>query len=39
MKITLEIQRYNPEKDSLPYFQKFEVEAEPEDRLLSVLVR
>ena len=38
MKITLEIQRFNPEKDDSPYFQKFEVEAELEDRLLSVLM-
>jgi len=39
MKITLEIQRYNPETDDRPRLQSFEVEAEPEDRLLSVLLR
>ena len=39
MKITLEIQRYNPETDDQPYLQVFEVEAEAEDRLLSVLMR
>jgi len=39
MKIKLEIQRYNPETDDRPHLQVFEVEAEPEDRLLSVLMR
>jgi len=39
MKITLEIQRFNPETDDKPRFQIFELEAEPEDRLLSVLMR
>ena len=39
MKILLEIQRYNPETDTRPRFQTFELEAEPEDRLLSVLLR
>lgn len=39
MKITLEIQRFNPETDDKPRFQTFELEAEPEDRLLSVLMR
>ncbi len=39
MKITLEIQRFNPEADDKPRFQTFELEAEPEDRLLSVLMR
>ncbi len=39
MKIILEIQRFNPETDDKPHFQTFELEAEPEDRLLSVLMR
>jgi succinate dehydrogenase / fumarate reductase iron-sulfur subunit len=38
MKICLEIQRFNPESDKEPYFQKFEVDAEPTDRLLAVLL-
>jgi succinate dehydrogenase / fumarate reductase iron-sulfur subunit len=38
MKIILEIQRFNPEKDPGPYFQTYEVEAEPNDRLLDVLM-
>jgi succinate dehydrogenase / fumarate reductase iron-sulfur subunit len=39
MKITLEIQRYDPEKDREPYYRQYLIEAEPEDRLLSVLMR
>jgi succinate dehydrogenase / fumarate reductase iron-sulfur subunit len=38
MKILLEIQRFNPTKDKAPYLQKFEVEAEPDERVLDVLV-
>ena len=38
MKITLEIQRFNPKKDQVPYFQRYEVEAWPNDRLLDVLM-
>ncbi len=38
MRIILEIQRFNPETDEKPYFQKYEVDAEPNDRLLSVLM-
>jgi succinate dehydrogenase / fumarate reductase iron-sulfur subunit len=38
MKIILEIQRFNPEKDPKPYFQKFEVEAEENDRILDALM-
>ena len=39
MKITLEIQRFDPEKDQKPSFQHWEVDAEPGERLLSVLMR
>jgi succinate dehydrogenase / fumarate reductase iron-sulfur subunit len=39
MKIKLEIQRFDPETGSEPRYQTFELEAEPEDRLLSVLLR
>ena len=38
MKVTVEIRRFNPEKDSEPYYRQYEVEAEPTDRLLSVLM-
>jgi succinate dehydrogenase / fumarate reductase iron-sulfur subunit len=38
MKITLEIQRFNPKKDKEPYFEKFEVEAEKTHRILDTLV-
>jgi succinate dehydrogenase / fumarate reductase iron-sulfur subunit len=39
MKIQVEIRRFNPEKDKEPHFQKFEVEAEPTDRLLDALMK
>jgi len=38
MKIVIEIRRFNPEADTHPYFQRFDVEAEPADRLLTVLL-
>ena len=38
MKITLRIQRYNPEVDEAPYLQDFDAEALPTDRVLSVLM-
>ncbi len=38
MKITLEIQRYNPKKDPNPYFQRYAIEAMPNDRLLDALM-
>lgn len=38
MRITLEILRFDPERDAAAHFQSFEAEAEPTDRLLSVLV-
>ncbi len=37
MKVECKILRYDPEKDRCPYFQTFQVEAEPTDRLLDVL--
>jgi succinate dehydrogenase / fumarate reductase iron-sulfur subunit len=39
MKIYLMIQRFNPEKDKTPSFQKYEVEADPSDRLLDALIK
>jgi succinate dehydrogenase / fumarate reductase iron-sulfur subunit len=38
MKIFLEIQRFNPEFNSKPYIQKYSVDVEPTDRLLTVLL-
>ncbi len=38
MKITLEIQRYNPGKDKEPYFEKYDVEAAPTDRVLDAII-
>ncbi len=39
MKLTLEIQRYDPEKERKPFFQTYTLEAAPTDRLLSLLIR
>ncbi len=38
MKIILKIQRFNPETDSEPYFKDYEVEADPNDRVLDSLM-
>lgn len=38
MKITLNIQRYNPEADEAPYHQAYEVEIAPTARLLDALI-
>lgn len=38
MKLILEIQRFNPKKDSSPYPQRYEIEAAPNDRLLDALM-
>jgi len=38
MKITVEIQRFNPETDTEPYTKAYEVDADPTDRLLTVLM-
>lgn len=37
MRVTLKIKRFNPEKDPKPYWVKYEVEAEPTDRVLDTL--
>ena len=39
MNVELKIFRFNPAKDKDPYYQTFEVEAEPMDRLLDCLNR
>jgi succinate dehydrogenase / fumarate reductase iron-sulfur subunit len=38
MKIAIEVKRFNPEKDQKPYFQRYKVEANPDDRLLDILM-
>lgn len=38
MKITLEIQRFNPGQDSAPFFQKYDVEVNPTDRVLDAII-
>lgn len=38
MKVTLKIRRFNPETDSEPYDQEFNVEVEPTDRVLDALM-
>ena len=35
--VTLKVKRYNPDRDKKPYWQEFEVEAEPTDRVLDAL--
>ncbi|MBI4054904.1 MAG: succinate dehydrogenase iron-sulfur subunit [Elusimicrobia bacterium] len=37
MKIKLQIKRFNPEKDRAPWWGKYEVDVEPNDRLLDAL--
>ena len=39
MLIKLKIFRFDPEKDEKPYYQTYEVEADPMDRLLDCLNR
>ena len=39
MKIILKIQRYNPESDSAPYYQDYEVPTQPNERLLDALMQ
>ncbi len=39
MKVILEIQRYDPNQNIEPYFQSYEMETQPEERLLTVLMR
>jgi succinate dehydrogenase / fumarate reductase iron-sulfur subunit len=39
VKITLQIQRYNPETDGKPYFKNYAVEVEPTDRVLDALMQ
>lgn len=38
MKLTVKIKRYNPEKDTAPHWQSYEVPAEPLDSALALLL-
>ncbi len=37
MKVTLKIQRFDPEVDAKPHWKEYEVDVEPTDRLLDAL--
>jgi succinate dehydrogenase / fumarate reductase, iron-sulfur subunit len=39
MKVRVKIRRFNPEKDRRPYWATYNVEAEPTDRVLDLLVQ
>ncbi len=39
MEVTLRILRYNPETDKKPHYEKYQVEAEPNDQVLDLLNR
>ena len=39
MEITLEIQRFNPERDREPAFQRYQVEGQPTDRVLDAIMQ
>ncbi|MDA8140631.1 MAG: succinate dehydrogenase iron-sulfur subunit [Desulfobacteraceae bacterium] len=38
MKMTLKIQRFNPENDAQPFFQEYTLDADPNERLLDALM-
>lgn len=37
MQVTLRVFRFNPEKDKKPHYEKYQLEAEPTDRVLDLL--
>ena len=39
MEVTLRILRYNPETDKKPHYEKYQIEAEPNDQVLDLLNR
>lgn len=39
MNITLKIKRFNPQTDTAPYYQEYQVEADPNERLLDALMQ
>lgn len=38
MKVTVKIQRFNPEQDSAPYWKEYSIDADPTDRVLDGLL-
>jgi len=39
MNIILKVQRYNPDTDEAPYFQEYELDTDPNERLLDALMQ
>ena len=39
VKITLQVQRYSPEVDARPYYQDYQIEVQPTDRVLDALIQ
>jgi succinate dehydrogenase / fumarate reductase iron-sulfur subunit len=39
MEYHINIKRFNPEQDPKPYWKEYTVQADPEDRLLDVLLK
>lgn len=39
MNVTVKIQRFNPEKDSAPYWKEYNIDVEPTDRVLDGLLQ
>lgn len=39
MEVTLRVLRYNPETDKKPHYEKYQIEAEPNDQVLDLLNR
>ena len=37
MKVTIEVLRYNPEKDERSHYEKYKIDAQPNDRVLDLL--
>src|SRR3954451_19808850 len=37
--LTVKIRRYNPERDEQPHWEQYQVEADPTDRVLDVLLK
>jgi succinate dehydrogenase / fumarate reductase iron-sulfur subunit len=39
MQVTIRVQRYNPKTDKEPYMQEYQVDLEPDDRVLDALIQ
>ena len=39
MEVTLKVRRFDPESGKAPYYQDFQVEAEPHESVLDALIR